>query len=131
MLGRHVLQQGGELRVGSEPAAGQSCAGAGSWEHYRRGEGREGHWGSWEQSLAATHSRLLWRSCIGCTGHDASWGWQQMLGAGVVTWTGTIAVSRTEWIYKDRWLGSCVWKEDGGSKEMLEEAVQKAASFRP
>lgn len=42
MLGRHVLQQGGELRVGPEPAAGKSCAGVGSWEHYRRGRGEKG-----------------------------------------------------------------------------------------
>lgn len=71
----------------------------------REGEGREGHWGSWEPSPAAAHSRLLWGSCMGCIGEDALWVWQQMLGAGVVTWAGTTAVSRTEWMHKDSGCG--------------------------
>lgn len=62
MLGRHVLQHDGELSVGPEPAAGQSCAGVENWEHYRRGlgkRGREKALGQQAQSPAAAGQSAL------------------------------------------------------------------------
>lgn len=70
MLGRHVLQQGGELRVGPEPATGQSCAGAGSWEQHGRGRGEKG------PGAAGSEAQLLHTAdCSGALAWDA---WERM-----------------------------------------------------
>lgn len=108
MLGRHVLRQGGELRVGPEPAAGQIYAGSESWEHCMMGGGgsRTGEMGQQGPKpsccrQAERSGALAWEACkMMCLEMGVGTRcWMQELEL-VVTWTGTIVVSRTEWIHK-------------------------------
>lgn len=101
------LQQGGAVLVqgagsitgggGERRALGQllhtaDCSGALTWE-------------TWERIHHRVGSRC----------------WVQELEM-VVTWTGTIAVSRTEWIHKDSWCGRVCGRKT---------ETQRAASFCP